>query len=158
MSEFTEHMKEVMAFNREQMDRASQHGEELKTRITNFIDSLDADDLLTLRDIVTNSTNECVGHEIEGIITGCLVYKHRRSWSGETSPLEGMTASASIEKQVASQEEERAANMVRYGLIPEGDYFACANCGQFYISLEDRMLREPGVKGCKGCQEKAKFG
>lgn len=34
----------------------------------------------------------------------------------------------------------------------------CIGCGTENPSLEDRMLREPGVKGCGGCQEKAKWG
>lgn len=34
----------------------------------------------------------------------------------------------------------------------------CDGCGIVYPNLEDRMLRDPGVKGCSGCQQKAKFG
>lgn len=34
----------------------------------------------------------------------------------------------------------------------------CTGCGALYQSLDDRMLQEPGVKGCSGCQQKAKWG
>lgn len=37
-------------------------------------------------------------------------------------------------------------------------YFACLNCGMQYPSIEDRMLKPPGVEGCSGCQQKAKWG
>jgi len=36
--------------------------------------------------------------------------------------------------------------------------FVCINCKRPYPSIEDRMLREPGVEGCGGCQQKAKWG
>lgn len=36
--------------------------------------------------------------------------------------------------------------------------FTCKNCGMRYLSISDRMLREPGVEGCGGCQQKAKWG
>lgn len=34
----------------------------------------------------------------------------------------------------------------------------CELCGALYQSLEDRMLRPPGVDGCFGCQNKAAHG
>lgn len=34
----------------------------------------------------------------------------------------------------------------------------CANCDAEFASLDDRMKREPGVKGCSNCQQKAKWG
>lgn len=34
----------------------------------------------------------------------------------------------------------------------------CMGCGHEYVSLEDRMLADPGVKGCPGCMHKAKWG
>lgn len=34
----------------------------------------------------------------------------------------------------------------------------CNGCGIVSPNLEDRMLREPGIKGCSGCQQKAKWG
>lgn len=34
----------------------------------------------------------------------------------------------------------------------------CKNCGMHYVSLADRMLREPGIEGCGGCIQKEKWG
>jgi hypothetical protein len=36
--------------------------------------------------------------------------------------------------------------------------FICKNCEKKYVSIADRMLEPPGVKGCDGCQHKAKWG
>ena len=44
------------------------------------------------------------------------------------------------------------------GIIDGVQGFVCKGCGLYYVSLEDRMLRAPGVEGCHGCQNKAKFG
>lgn len=55
---------------------------------------------------------------------------------------------------------EHEANLKTYRL--EQDFvkggFKCTGCGQSYPSLEDRMLKEPGIEGCSGCIHKAKFG
>jgi hypothetical protein len=37
-------------------------------------------------------------------------------------------------------------------------YLTCKGCNTPVVSLKDRMLREPGVKGCPTCQERAKWG
>ncbi len=43
--------------------------------------------------------------------------------------------------------------------IPDsGGMVRCNGCGKEYISLNDRMLRVPGVGGCEGCIEKNKWG
>lgn len=34
----------------------------------------------------------------------------------------------------------------------------CNNCGMMYPSLQDRMLKEPGLAGCTGCVQKTKWG
>lgn len=48
----------------------------------------------------------------------------------------------------------REYNMV----LDTAGHLACAGCGTPSVSMEDRMLRPPGVKGCSTCQEKAKWG
>lgn len=42
------------------------------------------------------------------------------------------------------------------GSIPQP--FRCKGCGIGVKSLEDRMLRKPGVDGCNGCQYKSAHG
>lgn len=44
-------------------------------------------------------------------------------------------------------------------VIDEGELpVFCINCGMLYQSLEDRMLREPGIGGCPGCRHKSAHG
>ena len=57
------------------------------------------------------------------------------------------------------------ALMVQYNLDDVRDEdtqkllgFICKGCGLRYISIEDRMLRPPGVEGCGGCQQKSAWG
>lgn len=64
----------------------------------------------------------------------------------------------------SSVEAEYNADLKLYNLVPytkknEDDTrsgFECGNCQQFYSSLAERMLRDPGE--CPGCQQKAKWG
>jgi hypothetical protein len=63
------------------------------------------------------------------------------------------------EKMDEFNEELVADQMKIYGL--EADAFGgltCTNCGKSYPSLKDRMLRPPGLDGCPGCVERAKWG
>lgn len=60
---------------------------------------------------------------------------------------------------------EQFKNMQEYGLddVRDADTlkligFKCINCSQPYQSIEDRMLRPPGIEGCGGCIQKAKWG
>lgn len=85
---------------------------------------------------------------------------------------EGMqTVDPNAQGEVFSQEllDEMQATMLKYqmdcaeyGVVPSpvpGDKrVGCINCDYVYPSLQDRMLREPGVKGCPSCIEKAKWG
>jgi hypothetical protein len=43
------------------------------------------------------------------------------------------------------------------GMMPPQKY-RCINCQSGYPSLQDRMLKPPGVIGCSGCQQKGKWG
>jgi len=36
--------------------------------------------------------------------------------------------------------------------------YRCKGCGVAVVSVEDRMLRKPGVDGCSGCQQKSAWG
>jgi hypothetical protein len=55
------------------------------------------------------------------------------------------------------------ANALEWGVTfaDEGNLFGpviCDGCGQEYVSLEDRMLRPPGLDGCHFCQLKSRLG
>lgn len=79
-----------------------------------------------------------------------------------------------IDVQDATDEQEDFAerivtlhrNLAEFGVLPvnrpkDGDYngpVVCRSCGKEYVSLQDRMLEKPGIEGCEGCIEKAKWG
>ncbi len=175
MSEFEEHVSEVMAFQQQQADLAKQHDEIAKAQIESFIDSLNADQLKTLGKMIVISVNDTdAGWQFAGLVSGALIWKHGRGWAGEESPLADPATSLAFKMEQAGgepmndmerinkdAEDERARLMKLYNVVPDPStegYFKCGGCGVFIMSLEDRMLREPGVKGCTGCQEQAKFG
>ena len=56
-----------------------------------------------------------------------------------------------------ANENERLMHEYNMYQDPEGSLH-CNGCDMPYVSLEDRMRRDPGVEGCPGCQHKAKFG
>lgn len=74
--------------------------------------------------------------------------------------------------ETAAQEQDRMSLMMGYvvreptqrdfdnGLVmAEGERpVLCELCGMLYQSLEDRMLRRPGMDGCQGCQHKSAHG
>lgn len=175
MSDFQEHMNEITEFQRQQAELAKQHDEIAKAEIESFIDSLSPDQLKTLGRMIDISVNDAdAGWQFTGLITGAIIWKHGRAWDGGESPLSDPATSIAFKlKQAEGQpttdleriekraQDEFAANLKLYDLVPdlqsEGT-FKCGNCGQFYMSLEDRMLNEPGVKGCGGCQQKAMWG
>jgi hypothetical protein len=65
-------------------------------------------------------------------------------------------------------ETDRIHDMLKYSMREpeEGEVASgpnerpviCIPCGSLYQSLEDRMLRPPGVEGCEGCLNKQKWG
>lgn len=67
-----------------------------------------------------------------------------------------------------TEEQVDAENNIRENATTWGVYFVdpanlqgqvkCGECDTTFISLEDRMLKPPGVKGCGTCQQKAKWG
>lgn len=82
---------------------------------------------------------------------------------GESEPkwVQGMLDLDQAEAGTSAENVEK--NMELYGVtfFIQADGTSgvqCLNCGTKYATLEDRMRREPGAKGCTGCQNKAKWG
>ena len=63
---------------------------------------------------------------------------------------------------IGDAEAMRDMLLEKYGLYedPEDKSGAvyCKKCGTRSISLEDRMMKSPGVDGCDTCQQQAKWG
>jgi len=67
----------------------------------------------------------------------------------------------------AMVELDSEANLEKYSLETVSAYqdgdphptgLRCKECNQMYPSVEDRMMRPPGVEGCGGCQIKSAHG
>lgn len=175
MSEFEDHVAEMQAYQQKQLELAKQHDEINKAEIESFMDSLTAEQLKTLGKMIIISINDTdSGWQFSGLISGVLIWKHGRGWAGEENPLADPATSmafkiaqaegepmSDMERLTKQAEDQRAKNMQLYNVVPDPateGYFKCGGCGVFIMSLEDRMQRDPGIKGCSGCQEKAKFG
>ncbi len=62
---------------------------------------------------------------------------------------------------MTAMEAEDIVIMDNYGvqLIPQSfPKVACGRCGKEYVTLQDRILRKPGIDGCDGCQQKEAWG
>lgn len=82
---------------------------------------------------------------------------------GTPKPAEGSETPAL--EGLAELTPEDFKNMQEYNLDDVRDEgtlrllgFICKGCGARYVSIADRMLRPPGVEGCGGCIERAKWG
>lgn len=65
-----------------------------------------------------------------------------------------------LQQEVENNLNTQAA-MAEYNVVPNPEgptKFKCGNCGVGIVSLEDRMLREPGIGGCSGCMVKSRQG
>lgn len=58
------------------------HHDALNTEFTNFIDSLSLEQLKTLRTMVALSSDDFNASAFYGIITGAILFKHKRDWHG----------------------------------------------------------------------------
>lgn len=51
--------------------------------------------------------------------------------------------------------------LIEFNLEPDdgdSEHVQCKGCGKWYVSVEDRMVKTPGIHGCDGCIEKNKWG
>lgn len=162
------------AEHQRQMEAAEARAHEMKVRVYSFLQNLPADDLVTVRDIIALSVgdNGAFAHHAMGICHTLLVVVHKRCQGcgldhdndilgGEKVALEQERqsnyedAAAKLANEVAAQQ----AVMDEYGITRRLDgQLACSTCGVIIQSVEDRMLRRPGVEGCSSCQQKAKWG
>lgn len=162
--------------SRKHADRHKLEDEMSKAAIHNFIDGLNVDQLKMMHDILHMTIESAeVGYNISGVLTGCLMFKHGRSWGGGDTP---WSAGPSVmddengEHKITHDEarealsnlqapDARQRDMEKYNIEPDPDnegYFRCKGCHMFVFSLEDRMLREPGTGGCDGCKHKQAWG
>lgn len=138
-------------------------------QVQEYLTKQDKDDLLVLRRIIVMCNGELSAH-FAGLISAILLTKHDVCMCGQSHGTEQDILAPSSEPVVrdpAQPDRSRQSLMDEYELVergvptfenPEAKILVCGNCGTQVASLEDRMLRPPGVKGCEGCQNKAKWG
>lgn len=165
--------------------RAQMHQHELqhmaiegsRHRMLNFLEGLDEEGLQCVRGLIqlVNAADETAGFYMG--FTAVLLSKFQycpicgvKHDDPRDHPEE--TVKTDVEKERLLQRDtadmptrtrtitpEETAQMVMYDIKPhkEGGY-VCTNCGKQYVSIEDRMLRDPGPAGCDGCKQTTKWG
>lgn len=156
-------------------DQAEMTQDVMRHDIENFFDGLDKDQLVTLRLILRFTHSEGYAEYAAGHIGAILKYKFKVCGCGRDHDAELLSMDETpqpSEPDVVSVTVDPDEVLEHYGMrLPtQADYDAglqhgddeepviCVGCGALSQSLLDRMLKEPGVKGCPGCQEKAKWG
>lgn len=137
-------------------------------QISALIDELNSEQLITLRMLLAiTGGREGLSSYFQGMITQQLQSKFGLCLCGEKhDPSDLLNEEQPAESTVPptetngmdDQEEYRLAKMKEYNLEYSDNGLQCAGCKVPVHSLEDRMLRPPGVKGCEGCQHQAKWG
>lgn len=61
---------------------------------------------------------------------------------------------ATVPKKVQDQMDEYRLDFIEF----QWPKVLCKGCGMEYVSLEDRMLKAPGIEGCTGCSHKGAWG
>jgi hypothetical protein len=162
-----------------QMERAEMAGTAFRHDINRLIRNLPQDDLLTFKNLMRHMQESLsTAFYLEGVAATTLELRydlcggcgknHEQDLLGapREDPTEG-TEQLELEFDGLTTDEavDRVALMDEYNLYegadkdgkPTGEIF-CRGCDTQVASLEDRMLRPSGVRGCPGCQHKAKFG
>lgn len=168
---------EVLAQMEAQKQHLHMHAQDNTHAIKQLLDDLSVDQLRALDLLVANCGNPMGASYFRGRIEAVLEVKHDVCPCGEShNPddlLERKVEDHNLPEDPISGAAERAANdmveaidydklMDEYNVTPVQDELEgrvyCKGCGQHYISLEDRMLRKPGIDGCSGCQQKSAWG
>lgn len=157
---------EIVAVIREHQEMHEMTFEDQEHAIKQLMADLDKDQLQTLDLMLGRATDAKVSAYFRGRIEAILELEHDVCPCGRdhNPEIEFSTKDSAPNTDEEPTLPEVAMTvekaMEEYGLkrcdMPGG--YSCKNCGQYYVSIEDRMRREPGVKGCGGCQDKAKWG
>lgn len=145
-----------------QQDEADAISHERRMRVHRFIEELSSDDLGTFNEILLTMLHmqdpTSYINFLHGNCNAILRLKHNACACGidhGRDQLEAEKAKLDAEREA----ENDLPAMKEYGLVRKSDgKLYCTGCGIEYQSLDDRMLRPPGVNGCGSCQQKAAWG
>lgn len=155
--------------------------QQLRHAVYKLINDLDKDQIQTLDMILLQIAQDSeYAHLLSGYIDGVLEAKFQicPACGEPLSSHDPESLLPPIENELETKmktfiSDEMRAQMNEYGLDDAWDieteqflYFVCtatekcpdAGCGMHYSSIEDRMLRPPGVNGCGGCQLRSGHG
>jgi hypothetical protein len=113
---------------------------------------------------VPNASHEHKGRPVEDVDLPVDPLKDFTVDPGLTDPEELVKARARFNDEAALMAEYRIEKNPDFGKNPmehgpaAASPFRCIDCKIGVASLEDRMLRKPGIEGCSGCQQKSAWG
>jgi len=157
-------------------DRHNMEHTEKITRIQNFLEGLNNEDLLTMRLLLTDFAE--TGRKLAIFYEGVLIEKMR---ARDICPNCGVNHDAEALEEERAKVQEREPQFVGEVLVKDDNEpppslqdlmlkyrvtytsgaiddarVTCNDCGYTYPNLNDRMLRDPDT--CPGCQIKASQG
>lgn len=170
--------EEWEAYQRKQQDEVKQIVERNRMEVKHLVGSLDLEQLKIFRRVLQHSANSEFRLQVEGIAMGRIMYEFGMDYDGEdpysklledttppTPDFEGGMSQYEPDPDLAAaaklEEDHKKAKEYELEWNEDPNYpdqYRCANCKEPVTSLEDRMLRPPGVEGCPTCQQKAKWG
>lgn len=141
-------------------------GQQNAHAIMEALSTLNEEQLVALKGVLmfTNENPHTNGY-FQGIISQILQKTYNIcpgcGVNHDEVPPEWSEQEESNSAEKASTEVSVDVLMEEYNVVPYtgiDDQVQCKGCGLVSPNIEDRMLRPPGVKGCEGCQNKAKWG
>lgn len=142
-----------------QHDAAIMHAAEQRHRWLRLLTEMSPEDLATLMEMLRfcNDNKKGIPYFI-GMSSAIQQLQNNRCVCGNDHDADMLTDAAQ-KLQTERDEENAKATMIEYGLQrAEDGKLYCTGCGMEYQSLDDRMLKPPGVSGCSGCQQKSAWG
>lgn len=153
-------------FMRERYEHMMMMHQDTRNRIFSFIDELEPDQLVSLQYMLSSFVGD---HGPYGVMH-LLGYVASQMRMRGVSSIEEMNIAAAAAPSSPSSEvpDVVASTMREYGVKAISDVVegaaqtdprvVCLGCGVVYPTLDDRMLRSPGIDGCSGCQQKSGHG
>lgn len=169
---------DMMAEQKRQVDAYEMAVTQRRIEVKQFIEELTDEQALVFGKILADCNVPGNLSMLQGVLQGNLMYGRGMSWMGMSLDNEVKTfiearlpdihtSQATHQNDTpltrVAQLEIDHANAEKWGLEWNEDpnypdEYRCKGCKTPVHSLEDRMLREPGVEGCPTCQSKAKWG
>lgn len=162
------------------------HTQDNSHAIKQLLDDLNEDQLLALDLMLINASSPTANGYFHGLISMMLQIKFDVCACGEkhnpedefpdvpvskppTVPNEATEHKGKsiedVDLPLAVGSTEWHAKLEEYNIVviyqshDSGAYeLRCDGCNKAYPSIEDRMLRPPGIEGCEGCQQKSAWG